>query len=157
MRPTTWKSSLTYRQLLFQPEEQIARGRRDGDAVCPVASRNGISARRPAINWREVRVLLQGVAARVLPRYCDVVPNLRDSQVRQSRRLHDGNQTPEATREGIIRTAYGCAGIGLANRAVDGIDPSRAGATTTGHFVPVDAASLGEGWQTQGKPFQIDD
>ena len=50
-----------------QTEEQIARRRRDGDAVRAVAGRDGVTTRRPTHRRGEIVILLQRATARVRP------------------------------------------------------------------------------------------
>ena len=45
--------------LLLQPEKQIPRRRRDGDAVCAVARADGVTARRPARRRRHFERKMQ--------------------------------------------------------------------------------------------------
>ena len=97
--PNEWIS-----QLLLQPEKQIPRRRRDGDAARSVGGRDSVNARRPA-SAREIAVLLQGVAARVRPRNDDAVAGMGDAQRRRTGGLHDVDQTPETAGQRITADA----------------------------------------------------
>ena len=136
--------------LLLQPEEQIPRGRGDGDAVRAVGGADGITASRPAARRRQIPVLLQGVAASGGPRHGDRVPTMRHGERWQARRLHDGDQAPETAGQRIIivaghrPTVHRAAGVRLADGAAHGISCSRAGAATAGDFIPVYRVALRE-------------
>ena len=128
--------------LLLQPEEQVARGRRDGDAVGAVGSVDGITTRRPAARCRKVSVLLQGVAASGGPRHGDRVPTMRHGERRCARRLHDGDEAPETAGQGITTSAHRTARIRLADGAAHGICCARARAATAGNLIPVYRVAL---------------
>ena len=128
--------------LLLQPEEQVARGRGEGDAVRAVGGADGITARRPAARCRQVSVLLQGVAAGCGPRHGDRVPTMRHGERWQARRLHHGDKTPEPAGHGIISTAHRAAGVRLADGAAYGIASVRARAAAAGDLIPVNGIAL---------------
>src|ERR1039457_2432800 len=60
------------------------------------------------------------------------------------RRAFAGVERPEAARHGIIPAVHCHARLRLANRAVDLIRSARAGAASTGDFIPVNGIILGE-------------
>ena len=130
--------------LLLQPEEQIPRGRGDGDAVGAVGGADGITASRPAARRRQIPVLLQGVAAGGGPRHGDRVPTMRHGERWQARRLHDGDEAPETAGQGITTSAHRTARIRLADGAAHGISCARAGAAATSDLIPVYRVALRE-------------
>jgi len=130
--------------LLLQPEEQIPRGRGDGDAVGAVGGADGITASRPAARRRQIPVLLQGVAAGGGPRHGDRVPTMRHGERWQARRLHHGDKTPEPAGQRISTSTHRAAGIRLADGAADLIGCARAGAAATSDLIPVYRVALRE-------------
>ena len=138
-----------FSQLLLQPEKQVPRRRRDGDAARSVGGRDSVNARRPA-SARKIAVLLQGVAARVRPRNDDAVASMGDGQVGQSRRLHDGNKTPETAGQRITAAGHGAAGIRLTDGAADLVGAARAGAAAAGNFIPVHGVALPQRPKAEG-------
>jgi len=127
---------------IAQAEKQIARGRRDGDAVRAIIGSGGITTGCPSpVSW--IGILLQGVAARVRPGNDDAVRTDKgDDQVRQAGSLHDKNQTPESAGRGIIAAGHRAARIRLADGADDLTGRTGAGAAATGDFIPVNRVLL---------------
>src|SRR5476651_1239775 len=68
---------------------------------------------------------------------------MSDAQRRRAHGLHDGNETPESARDGILAVGHGTAGIRLADGAAHGILAVRAGAAAAGNFIPVNGVALG--------------
>jgi hypothetical protein len=129
--------------LLLQTEEQISRGRRDGDALVRAVVRNGETARRPTVGRRKVWILLQHkTRGRRRPRHRHAVAGMIDGQCRCAQSLHDGNQTPESAGHGKIPAAHRAARVRLSDGSAHGIYAARAGAAATGYFIPVNGIGL---------------
>ena len=134
--------------LLLQPEKQIPRGRRDGDAVGAVGGSDGITARRPACRRGDVRVLLQGVSVGggIRPENFHAVrPIGNNQQFRHAGHLHHVDERPITAGDGITTAGQRPARIRLADGAAHGISPAGAGAAAAGNLIPVNRVAFALG------------
>jgi len=134
--------SASYISRIVQAEEQVARGRRDGDAARAAVGANRGDARRPTRRFGEIAVLLQGARRRVRPGDSDGVARMGDGQPGHSGRLHHGDEAPETAGHGVAAAGHCAARIVLADGAADGILPVAARAAAAGYFIPVNRVGL---------------
>ena len=113
----------------------------DGDAVHAAGGGYRVTARGPVRRSPKIVVLLQVIAAVVWPGDNDAVARTGDRKIGQSRRLHDGNQTPKAASQRKNASTRGAARLRLANGAADGKNAAAvracAGDAAPGDFIPV--------------------
>ena len=128
--------------LLFQPEKQVSRGWGNGDALAYSVCIDDEAGGNPVCRAHVIILLQHKAGGRISPRDDDAVTGVRDGQQWRSRRLHRANETPETARDRVTITNHRRTGIVLADGAADEKHTTRARATTTRSFKPVNRVLL---------------